>query len=138
MKLHIELNSEEEFIQFASYMQQEKHNLAEVLFNRYKEKYESTAAQLKKLQEKIEGSQDDKAKYYAIEINDPLSDFFFSARAYNCLRAEQISTVGHLLEYSESDLMKIPNMGKRSLENIKEVLAHNGLQLKSEEKNERV
>ena len=133
MKLHIELNSEEEFIQFASYMQQEKHNLAEVLFNRYKDKYEATAAQLRDLQEKIAKSPEDINQYYSVDITDPLSKFEFNARAYNCLRAEEIPTIGHLLEYSERDLLKVLNMGKKSVEHIKEVLAEHGLQLRKEE-----
>ena len=45
MKIHIELNNEEELIRFSSYMQQEKNNLAEVLFNRYKDKYEYAMVQ---------------------------------------------------------------------------------------------
>ena len=131
MKLHIELNSEEEFIQFASYMQQEKHNLAEVLFNRYKDKYESTAAQLKKLQDKLAESPDDMSKYYAIEIDDPFNGFDFSNRVCNVLKAEQVHTVGHLLEHTENDLLRFINMGKKSIDEVKETLANNGLQLKA-------
>jgi DNA-directed RNA polymerase alpha subunit len=130
MKLHIELNSEEEFIQFASYMQQEKHNLAEVLFNRYKDKYEATAAQLRDLQNKIAESPKDVNQYYSIDIAEPLNGFDFNVRAYNCLKAEEIPTIGHLLEYTENDLLRLPNMGKHSLNHIKEVLAGRGLQLK--------
>lgn len=133
MKLHIELNSEEEFIQFASYMQQEKHNLAEVLFNRYKDKYEATAAQLRDLQKKIVESPEDINQYYSIDITEPLNGFNFNVRAYNCLRAEEIPTIGHLLEYTENDLRRIPNMGKKSLQHIKEVLAEHGLQLQQKE-----
>jgi DNA-directed RNA polymerase alpha subunit len=133
MKLHIELNSEEEFIQFASYMQQEKHNLAEVLFNRYKDKYEATAAQLRDLQKKIAESPEDINQYYSMDIMDPFSKFEFNARAFNCIRGGSIPTIGHLLECTENDLLRIPNMGKQSLNHIKEVLAEHGLQLKQRE-----
>lgn len=130
MKLHIELNSEEEFIQFASYMQHEKHNLAEVLFNRYKDMYESTAAQLKSLQDKLSESPEDINKYYDVDIDDPFSCFDFSTRTINVLKAEEIYTVGHLLEHTENDLMRFINMGKKSIKEIKDTLANNGLQLK--------
>jgi len=47
----------------------------------------------------------------------------FTVRALNCLLAEGIRTVGDLLKYSESDLYKIPNMGRKSVKDILEVLA---------------
>jgi len=130
MKINVELSSEEEFIQFASYMQQEKHNLAEVLFNRYKNMYESTAAQLKSLQDRLLESPEDINKYYAVEIDEPFNGFDFSNRTINVLKAEQIYTIGHLLEHTENDLMRFINMGKKSIKDVKDTLASNGLQLK--------
>jgi hypothetical protein len=47
----------------------------------------------------------------------------FTVRAQNCLLAEGIRTVGDLLKYSERDLYKIPNMGRKSVKDILEVLA---------------
>ena len=58
----------------------------------------------------------------------------FTVRAYNCLRAEGIETIGDLLKYSERDLCRIPNMGRKSIKDIKEVLASMNLMLKAVEK----
>ena len=55
----------------------------------------------------------------------------FTVRAYNCLRAEGIETIGDLLKYSERDLCKVPNMGRKSINDIKEVLASMNLMLKA-------
>jgi predicted DNA-binding protein YlxM (UPF0122 family) len=58
----------------------------------------------------------------------------FTVRAYNCLRAGGIETIGDLLKYSERDLCRIPNMGRKSIKDIKEVLASMNLMLKAVEK----
>jgi DNA-directed RNA polymerase subunit alpha len=46
------------------------------------------------------------------------------------LKAEQIYTIGHLLEHTENDLMRFINMGKKSIKEVKGTLASHGLQLK--------
>lgn len=51
-------------------------------------------------------------------------------RSYNCLRAEEIKTIRDLLRYSENDLLRVPNMGRKSVKEIVEVLASMGLKLK--------
>jgi len=47
----------------------------------------------------------------------------FSVRTFNCLKKENIDTVGELLERTEDDLLNIRNFGKRSLEEVIEKLA---------------
>jgi hypothetical protein len=54
----------------------------------------------------------------------------FDLRAFNCMRAEGIETLGDLIKYSERDLMKVPNMGRKSIKRIQEVLASMNLTLK--------
>lgn len=133
MKIHVELSSEEEFIQFSMLMQREKHNLAEVLYNRYKGMYEEASTKLKVLQERIAESPNDSNKYYAMDIDDPFNNFYFSTRVINALREEKILTIGRLLEYTESEILRLPNIAKHSLQNIKDALAEHGLNLKVEE-----
>lgn len=60
-----------------------------------------------------------------------IGDIPFTVRAYNCLRAEGIETIDDLLKYSERDLCKVPNMGRKSINDIKEVLASMNLMLKA-------
>lgn len=53
----------------------------------------------------------------------------FTVRTLNCLKAENISTVKHLLEHSEGELLKTPNLGRKSLNEIREKLATFNLKL---------
>jgi len=52
-------------------------------------------------------------------------------RSINCLKAEKIFTVGELIQKTEEDLYRTPNLGKKSLTEIKEELAIRGLSLGS-------
>lgn len=52
-----------------------------------------------------------------------------SVRAYNCLKAANIKTIGELVSKTESEMLKYRNFGKKSLTEIKEVLAKYGLYL---------
>ena len=56
----------------------------------------------------------------AKENQSSLDDWDLTVRVRNCLRAEGINTVSHLLSYTQSDLKRIPNMGSKS---VKEVVA---------------
>jgi len=59
----------------------------------------------------------------------PIDDLELTVRSANCLKAENIHYVGDLVQQTEVELLKTPNLGKKSLNEIKEVLAQNGLQL---------
>jgi DNA-directed RNA polymerase alpha subunit len=52
----------------------------------------------------------------------PIDDLELTVRSHNCLTAENISTVGQLVTLAEYDLLKFPNLGRKSLKEIKEVL----------------
>lgn len=62
-----------------------------------------------------------------------IEDMDLSVRSYNCLKRANISTVEDLIKRTESDLSKIKNLGRRSLEEVIEKLASYGLTLKEEE-----
>lgn len=59
----------------------------------------------------------------------PVDDLELTVRAANCLKAENIYYIGDLVVRSENDLLKTPNLGKKSLMEIKNVLASRGLAL---------
>lgn len=65
----------------------------------------------------------------AILGSTPIARLDLNIRASNCLRAENIHTIGALLLLSEYDLLKIPNLGRKSLKEIKAALAGEGLRL---------
>lgn len=59
----------------------------------------------------------------------PVDDLELTVRSANCLKAENIFFIGDLVQRSEGDLLKTPNLGKKSLTEIKNVLAAHGLAL---------
>lgn len=59
----------------------------------------------------------------------PVDDLELTVRAANCLKAENIYYIGDLVLRTENDLLKTPNLGKKSLTEIKAVLAMRGLNL---------
>lgn len=59
----------------------------------------------------------------------PVDDLELTVRSANCLKAENIYYIGDLIQRSEVELLKTPNLGKKSLTEIKDVLAHHGLSL---------
>lgn len=59
----------------------------------------------------------------------PVEDLELTVRSANCLKAENVHYIGDLVQRSESDLLKTPNLGKKSLNEIKDVLAARSLTL---------
>jgi DNA-directed RNA polymerase subunit alpha len=59
----------------------------------------------------------------------PVDDLELTVRSANCLKAENIYYIGDLIQRSEVELLKTPNLGKKSLTEIKDVLASHGLSL---------
>ncbi len=59
----------------------------------------------------------------------PVDDLELTVRSANCLKAENIFFIGDLVQRTEGDLLKTPNLGKKSLTEIKNVLAAHGLAL---------
>jgi len=59
----------------------------------------------------------------------PVDDLELTVRSANCLKAENIYYIGDLIQRSETELLKTPNLGRKSLNEIKDVLASKGLTL---------
>ncbi len=59
----------------------------------------------------------------------PVDDLELTVRSANCLKAENIFYIGDLIQRTEFELLKTPNLGKKSLTEIKDVLAQRGLSL---------
>lgn len=91
------------------------------------------------LQEQISVFVDLKAEDIAEEEEDtadidpvllrPVDDLELTVRSANCLKAENIYYIGDLIQRTEVELLKTPNLGKKSLTEIKDVLAQHGLSL---------
>jgi DNA-directed RNA polymerase subunit alpha len=59
----------------------------------------------------------------------PVDDLELTVRSANCLKAENIYYIGDLIQRTEVELLKTPNLGKKSLTEIKDILASHGLSL---------
>lgn len=59
----------------------------------------------------------------------PVDDLELTVRSANCLKAENIYFIGDLIQRTEVELLKTPNLGKKSLTEIKDVLGTHGLSL---------
>jgi DNA-directed RNA polymerase alpha subunit len=65
-------------------------------------------------------------------VDGYIQDLELSARSNSCLEAESIRTISQLLRCTENDLLRVPNLGRRSLNEIKDQLAARGLRLRGQ------
>ena len=81
----------------------------------------------------LEGKEESRAATPEVEMDPillrPVDDLELTVRAANCLKAENIYYIGDLIQRTEVELLKTPNLGKKSLTEIKDVLASHGLSL---------
>ena len=77
----------------------------------------------------IEPEPDDKSKVLEMTIEE----LDLSVRAFNCLKRAGINTVAELVQKNQEDMMKVRNLGKKSLEEVEQKLIALGLALKSSE-----
>lgn len=81
----------------------------------------------------LEGTRESEPEEQEEEIDPillrPVDDLELTVRSANCLKAESIYYIGDLVQRTEVELLKTPNLGKKSLTEIKDVLASRGLSL---------
>lgn len=67
------------------------------------------------------------------KLETPIDELDFSVRAYNCLKRANINTLGDLTEKTESEMMRIRNLGKKSLKEVMDKIKELGLKFKDED-----
>lgn len=81
----------------------------------------------------LEGEKESEPEQKDAEIDPillrPVDDLELTVRSANCLKAENICYIGDLIQRTEVELLKTPNLGKKSLTEIKDILASRGLSL---------
>jgi DNA-directed RNA polymerase subunit alpha len=84
-----------------------------------------------KLDERGSTEEPKEEKVFSIDpiLLRPVDDLELTVRSANCLKAENIFLIGDLIQRTEVELLKTPNLGKKSLTEIKDVLATRGLSL---------
>ncbi len=84
-------------------------------------------------EDKVETVQEDSSDEAQMQVNQHLArsvnELELSVRAANCLKNANIKSIGDLVQRSENEMLKTKNFGKKSLNEIKEVLAEMGLEL---------
>ena len=63
------------------------------------------------------------------ELGKQIEDLDFSVRTYNCLKRAAINTVGDLISKTEDEMIKVRNLGKKSLDEVISKLGQMGLHL---------
>src|SRR5205823_3088873 len=81
------------------------------IFINFEEELEATA-----------GSGDDKPEIRNENLNRSVEELELSVRSYNCLKNANIQTIGELVQKSETEMLKTKNFGRKSLNEIKEIL----------------
>ena len=75
----------------------------------------------------LKGKRDEPIQMPLVDIDpvllQPVDDLELTVRSANCLKAENINLIGDLVQRTESELLKTPNLGKKSLTEIKDVLS---------------
>ena len=76
----------------------------------------------------VEVSDEEKGALYE-RLNKSVDEMELSVRSYNCLKNANIRTIGELVQKTEVEMLKTKNFGRKSLNEIKEILASMGLSL---------
>lgn len=89
----------------------------------------SVFVDFEKVHEQIADEEEVKEEEFDPVLLRPVDDLELTVRSANCLKAENIFYIGDLIQRTEVELLKTPNLGKKSLTEIKDVLAVKGLSL---------
>ncbi len=76
----------------------------------------------------VQVSDEEKGALYE-KLGKSVDEMELSVRSYNCLKNANIRTIGELVQKTESEMLKTKNFGRKSLNEIKEILAGMGLSL---------
>lgn len=89
----------------------------------------SVFVDFEKVNEQVEEEKIDVEEIFDPVLLRPVDDLELTVRSANCLKAENIFYIGDLIQRTEVELLKTPNLGKKSLTEIKDILALKGLSL---------
>jgi len=89
----------------------------------------SVFVDFEKVNDQIEEEKQEVAQEFDPVLLRPVDDLELTVRSANCLKAENIFYIGDLIQRTEVELLKTPNLGKKSLTEIKDILALKGLSL---------
>ena len=141
MKVHAEFNSLAEMASFARYLNQfrpddpKPKQTVQESEDSWRWKFEKTQANLERALHRLNmlDPKGTTANYdYKPDqpVINPIEELGFTVRTNNCLKAENIFTIDQLCSRTSNQLLKTPNLGRKSLKEIIETLAAHNLKLK--------
>lgn len=77
--------------------------------------------------EEVEEEEDEELEAINENLGKSIEELELSVRSYNCLKNANIQTIGELVQRTEAEMLKTKNFGRKSLNEIKEILADMGL-----------
>jgi DNA-directed RNA polymerase subunit alpha len=89
----------------------------------------SVFVDFERVKEQVEEEKVEVEQFFDPVLLRPVDDLELTVRSANCLKAENIFYIGDLIQRTEVELLKTPNLGKKSLTEIKDILALKGLSL---------
>ncbi|WP_350343838.1 DNA-directed RNA polymerase subunit alpha [Proteinivorax tanatarense] len=104
-------------------------SLAAKIMNEHLELFIDLTHTVSDIEVMVEKEEDEKEKVFEM----PIEDLEFSVRSYNCLKRAGINYVEELVQKSEGDMMKVRNLGRKSLEEVQDKLRKLGLSLREED-----
>jgi DNA-directed RNA polymerase subunit alpha len=107
----------------------EATSLAAKIMSEHLSLFVDLTAHLNELEIMVEKEEDEKEKVLEMTIEE----LDLSVRSYNCLKRAGINTVQELIQRTEEDMMKVRNLGKKSLEEVNNKLAALNLSLKKKD-----
>lgn len=133
MKINVEFNTLGDMVNFADFvMNQSSIRVDKKKLEDYERMLANAQRQLERAYERLNEKSGGEAP--DIEFNDSSNtgkiDIWFTNRTFNCLKSENISTIRDLVSKTHNDLLKIPNLGRKSLKEIVDELAKHNLHLK--------
>lgn len=132
MKINVEFNGVVDMVNFARFITdqsstaEDKKKLAD-----YERMLHNAQNQLERAYARIRG--EDADKYDKALLDKGIENLDLTVRAYNCLIAEKVNTIGQLVNMTRNELMAIPNLGSGTLRQILAELNKHGLKLKKDE-----
>ncbi|MDO5650122.1 MAG: DNA-directed RNA polymerase subunit alpha, partial [Gallicola sp.] len=114
---------------YGSMMATEALSLASKILIEHLELFVGLTESVHKVEIMVEKEEDSREKVLEMTVEE----LDLSVRSYNCLKRANINTVEELANKSEEDMMKVRNLGKKSLDEVQKKLAELGLSLRKEE-----
>jgi len=93
------------------------------ILRKYLSKFVTTEEEEEEIEEQLSEEEKKRIEY----LNMPVSELELSVRSQNCLEAAKIETIAGLVQKTEQDMLKYKNFGKKSLNEIKQILAEMNL-----------